>query len=527
MADSFPVLAALAVLAFTFIPYPSANSVGSGWFDAFVLLTVLVSAVGAHIFRFKTTTDPLQRRQLRTVGVAIVLYLVTFIAFNVALDIGNLDDPDFPPVLGVILVLSPLFAIPSVLLAVVLGASVARDRLFEIEVALNRSVVFVSLTIAVALLYAAVVGGAAALFHVNASGFIAVIAAAAVALVIQPLRSRLQRAANRLLYGQRDEPYSVISQLAQRMESTVDGESVPAAVVEAVTSTLKLPYAAIATQNGAVIAESGTPVRTVFAAPIVHRGETIGHLNVAPWQGTALAKRDRRLIEDLALQAGAAIHAVTLHEDLLQSRQRLVNAREEERRRIRRDLHDGLGPRLASLMMRIETERERGPANAEPNVMTDLAERVNEAIADIRRLVYGLRPPALDDLGLVGALTQATTLSAGGPAFRLVSNELPPLPAAVEVAAFRIAEEGMTNALRHSGASECLVSLHAGERSLVVTIEDDGRGVPDGARPGVGMRSMRERAEELGGQFEVVRRAVGTSVRAVLPLSRESLESAT
>ncbi len=511
----FPVFVGLAYLAILFLVFPKSNSIGSGIIDALILLTVLVSAVWAMVHRYRTAGDDLTRRQLRTAGVGLALFLAGFVAFNIALDIG-LDNPAFPPRLAVILALTPVFAISSVLVWVLLAAAVLRHRLFDIELALSRTLALVGMTIAVAALYVAVVVGAAALFHVNTGGYIAVVGAAAVALAFQPIRSRSQRAANRLFYGQRSEPYSVLSELAQRLESAGTGD-VLAVIVKSVTETLKLPYAAISTTDGRVAASAGEPKQTSFSAPIVHQSETIGHLDVAPWQGTALTDRDRRLLRDLALSAAAAIHAVTLRDDLLRSRERLVNAREEERRRIRRDLHDGLGPRLASLMMRIETERERtGGA-----VMDDLAERVGGAISDIRRLVYGLRPPALDDLGLVGALEQTAAVhnSAGGPRLTISADILPVLPAAVEVAAFRIAEEGLANAIRHSTAKSCHLTLRTNESELVVVIEDDGSGLPELLVPGVGLRSMRERAEELGGRFEIERPATGTRLRATLPFA--------
>ena len=513
----FPVLGGLAYLAITFLALPTSMSVGSGLVDALVLIAILVAAVWAMVYRYRTASDALTRRQLRSAGAGLAIFLAWFVALNVALDIG-LDDPDFPPRLAVILALTPIFGVSSILLWILLAAAVLRHRLFDIELALSRTLALIGLSVAVAALYVAVVAGAAAVFHVSTSSYVAVVGAAAVALAFQPIRSRSQRAANRLFYGQRSEPYSVLSELAQRLESAGTGD-VLAVIVESVTRTLKLPYATISTTDGRVAASAGEPKPTSFSAPIVHQSETIGHLSVAPWQGTSLTDRDRRLLKDLALSAAAAIHAETLRDDLLRSRERLVNAREEERRRIRRDLHDGLGPRLASLMMRIETERERTNAP----VMDDLAERVGGAIRDIRRLVYGLRPPALDDLGLVGALEQTAAVhnSAGGPRLTIVAGALPALPAAVEVAAFRIAEEGVANAIRHSGGRNCRLSVGVEESELVVAIEDDGNGLPDTIVPGVGLRSMRERAEELGGQFDIERLATGTRVRAALPFVRD------
>ena len=224
--------------------------------------------------------------------------------------------------------------------------------------------------------------------------------------------------------------------------------------------------------------------------------------------------------------------ALRLSADLQRSRERLVTAREEERRRLRRDLHDGLGPQLSSQALTIDAIRKlmrRDPDVAE-RLLLDLKADAQEAVADIRRLVYGLRPPALDDLGLLGALREsAQQYSVKGLRVSVEApEELPPLSAAVEVAAYRIAQEALTNVARHAGADYCTVSLAIDESSvLCVVVRDDGRGIPGlqvhlPVRVGVGLTSMRERATELGGSLVVEPLAEGgTRVRARLPLPRE------
>jgi signal transduction histidine kinase len=236
------------------------------------------------------------------------------------------------------------------------------------------------------------------------------------------------------------------------------------------------------------------------------------------------------LLEDLARQVGVAVHAVRLTTDLQRSREQLVTAREEERRRLRRDLHDGLGPQLASLIMMCEAARElvpNDPVRAQ-GMMESLAEQAQAAVADVRRLVYALRPPALDALGLTGALRSQVAhqdhndlrIAIYGP------EELPALPAAVEVAAYRIALEALTNVVRHAEARNCTVRLEMHEKlsALRLEVEDDGRGIEENRRAGVGLTSMRERAEELGGSCTV--EAVpsgGTRVRAFLPYARDNV----
>jgi signal transduction histidine kinase len=257
----------------------------------------------------------------------------------------------------------------------------------------------------------------------------------------------------------------------------------------------------------------------------------VGRLELGVRTGESNFRSDERdLLEDLARQAGTAINAIRLRNDLARSRERLVVAREEERRRLRRDLHDGLGPSLAAIGLRAEASAaslETDPEHARV-LLDELGGDVRSALADIRRLVDGLRPPALDELGLLGAIEQqARRLEAGGSdglteiAVRGDPTPLPELPAAVEVAAYRIAVEALTNAVRHADASACRVELAADDGStLRVQITDDGHGLPSEVVPGVGLESIRVRAEELGGSLELGRETGGgTRVVALLPIA--------
>jgi signal transduction histidine kinase len=244
--------------------------------------------------------------------------------------------------------------------------------------------------------------------------------------------------------------------------------------------------------------------------------------------GEGFSDADRRLLKDLARQAEVAVHAVRLTTDLQHSRERLVATREEERRRLRRDLHDGLGAQLAGLNVQAGTLRRlipRDPGAAE-EVVVELREELRSAIADIRRLVYDLRPPALDDLGLVESLRRiAERYGSEGEHLRVsveAPEELPNLPAAVEVAVYRITQEALTNVVRHARAHSCVVQLAVNE-DVVLEIVDDGVGIPAQRSAGVGLSSMRERASELGGSCVVQpTREGGTQVLVRLPLPKES-----
>jgi two-component system, NarL family, sensor kinase len=271
-----------------------------------------------------------------------------------------------------------------------------------------------------------------------------------------------------------------------------------------VLSAERLDSAGLSRGHGA---RQGTPV----CMPLRHRGEDVGALVLERRPGTSdFTPSERRLLADLAAQIGVAVEAVALTRALQRSRERLVVAREEERRRLRRDLHDGLGPALTASTMKIDRIRgrlEQDPEQAD-RLLSELRAEVKAAIDDIRRLVYELRPPALDELGLMGALREqaARFASDGRNGDRLYVDfyspeALPELPAAAEVAAYRIASEALTKAARHSGARRCNVRI-ALDGDLYIEVNNDGVW-PEDWRPGVGISSMRERAGELGGTLSV------------------------
>lgn len=345
------------------------------------------------------------------------------------------------------------------------------------------------------------------------------------ALVYVPLRTRAWALARRLTFGSRAAPYDVVAGLADRLEHAEDLDDRLAAVADAVASAFGVAYVRLEVDRiggGTLLAERGERPTSVREIPIRYRGEVVGTLEI-PDRGlrSRLSARDERLLADLVRQAVVAARTARLAAELQRSREQLVTAREEERRRIRRDLHDGLGPALSGVVFQLESARlgvAQDPAGAGERVGA-AAQQLQEVVADVRRLVHDLRPPALDDRGLVGALGQLGERMAVPVQVRALA--LPPLPAAVEVAAYRIAAEAMTNLARHSGAARGEVCLRVEDDALVVDVADDGVGVDPAATAGVGLLSLRERAEELGGRTEVGSPGLegrGTLVRARLPL---------
>ncbi|MDP9485527.1 MAG: sensor histidine kinase [Actinomycetota bacterium] len=477
-----------------------------------------LASVASLLVRFRRSRGE-ERQKIKWIGYAAVLMIA-----HIPLDLFLLQ----PLAPAAAIVLGNVFlAIPWAAIAV----AVLRHRLYDIDLVINRTLVYGALTACVVGIYVLVVGYLGTLLRVDDNLAVSLFAAGVVAVLFAPLRDRLQRVVNRLMYGERDEPYAVVSRLGQRLEATLAPEDVLLTIVETVREALKLPYAAIAlTKNGAstgFAASVGKAVETPLRLPLAYQGEPVGELLLGPrGPGETFGLADMRLLEGLARQAGVAAHAVRLTTDLQRSRERLVATREEERRRLRRDLHDGVGPRLAALMLELETAADLVAKDPEASaLMTRLSGQARETIADVRRAVHALRPPALDELGLVGALREAAD-QCGRAGVLEVSVEapaaMPPLPAAVEVACYLIAQEAMTNVARHAGASNCRVRVTLDEEAgaLLVEVEDDGRGIGEADKAGVGTSSMRERAEELGGRCVVgpSARGSGTLVRALLPL---------
>jgi signal transduction histidine kinase len=426
-----------------------------------------------------------------------------------------------------------LIALP---LPIGLAIGILRYRLFDIDVVVNRALVYGGATLGLVATYAVSVSLLSTILPVG-GGFPASLLATGIAAVVAlPIREFLQRGVNRLMYGDRDDPYRALARLGQRLESTLDPIEAPNVIVRTVAESLRLPWVALrlGSPDAAVrVVEHGVkPAWAPIAVPLMAGSETVGDLLVAPRSATEpLSVADRTLLEALARQAGASIHALRLTLDLIASRERLVATREEERRRIRRDLHDGLGPTLAAIGMRAEVAADlvsTDPAAAQ-RLLRELRGEVHGAVGDVRRLVDALRPPALDELGLVGAL-EAQAGRLGPPPIVDVTapGVLPDLPAAVEVAAYRIAVEAMTNAARHAGAQRCRVQLAEAadpanggpiDRAIEVEVTDDGIGLAADAKPGIGLLSMRERAAEVGGTC-VIESLLGggTRVFARLPL---------
>lgn len=418
-----------------------------------------------------------------------------------------------------------------VLMPVTMGIAVLKHRLYDLDLAVNRAVAFSTLSTLVAGVYLSVVAlGEAATGDVTLAGH--VVAALVAATSLQPLRTRVQRAVDRLFYGDRSRPYDALTRLSRRLELAVDPDTVLPGVVGAVKEALNVLYVAIDIRDDddwLVAAEGGRPTAEESTFPMTFQAKLVGRLRVgARGDHEHLNEADRRLLTDLARHAGAAVLAVQTTTALQRSRVKLVTAREEERRRIRRDLHDGLGPTLSGVSLGLHAARAHlhDDVGTTEGLLAESEARVEEAVSDIRRLVYGLRPPALDEFGLVRAVSLHAALLEGSGGVSIAVEEpadgLGVLPAAVEVAAYRIATEALTNVTRHAGAHHARVSFRRTE-ALEVEIVDDGSGLGADVRYGVGLNAMRERATELGGTLTVESDSAGTRIVAHLPAPTRSM----
>ncbi|GAA1042416.1 hypothetical protein GCM10009557_68410 [Virgisporangium ochraceum] len=457
-----------------------------------LVLTDYIAVIVSLVFRYVRGGD-LVRRQL----LWLVLAVIAIVVLNWPRWVFNDEG-------GILL----LLAVPLIPLAVTIA--IVRHQLFDIRLVVSRTVLYGLLTLGVAGAYAVLV---AAFDGVLRGAGAPVVATVLIALAFDPARRRLQRVVDRAFYGTRD-PVQAVAAVGQRLAGDDLG-----GVLDAVREALRLPFAALRGTD-AELAASGRPPAALHTVPLRFRGEHVGDLVVGVRTGERrLGGTDVAVLDLLATPLAVALHATRLSADLQESRERLVTATEEERRRLHRELHDSLGPALTGAAFKadaIGNLAATDPAHAGA-LSAELGTQIRAAIQDVRRLVYGLRPPALDELGLVGAVRRMADELDGDLTFDVEGRDLPPLSAAVEVAAYRIATEAMTNAVRHSRGRRAVLSLHADGQALHVSVTDDG--APEAAwRPGVGLRSIVERAAEVGGTAEAGPTPQGGRVTAVLPV---------
>lgn len=470
----------------------------------------LVGSVTSMIVRWRRGTAE-ERQQLRWMLAAVIW-----------LPIPLLLHGSEPKLSGALLTLS--FAG----ISVAIGVAILRYRLYDLDLVISRALGYAVMSAIVAGVYLGIVGLAALSVDGKVGLGWQVGASVVAAAMFQPVRTRVQHVVDRLFYGERSRPYDAVSGLARKLEDVPEPEAVLPAIVETIAWAMRIPYAAIELPVGdgwMLAADKGTPPPDCTHFPMTYQGEAVGRLLVGRRTGgDEFSAEDDRLLRNLARQAGVAAHATRVTRDLQRSRRELVTAVEEERRRLRRDLHDGLGPALAGVTLGLRGAMNRmevAPEDARQRMLV-IESQIESVVADLRQVVYGLRPPALDEFGLLRALElQVENITAEHARLMttIIANadRLPPLPAAAEVAAYRIAIEAVANVVRHSGATTCRLEVLV-DSALRVRITDDGHGFDAGTRAGVGITAMRERAAEVGGVVDIQQGPQGTVVCATIPI---------
>lgn len=487
---------------------------------AFIAITAAIPvSLLAVAVRWRRAT-PLERRQHVWLAWALAVWVVwgTLSSWLIPDLISELVRPDMTPV-G-----EAIYLLTDALIPAAIAVAVLRYRLYAIDVIVEKSLIWALLTAAVIATYVSIVTLlGATILRGDDPRLGSLVAVAVVAVGFAPLQRQLRVVVDRAIYGRRGDPAAVLADLTTGVQQARDPGDVLPTLVRGLTKALKLPYVAVEPERGPRVAY-GDPHGRLLRLSLTHFGAPVGALVVSDrGPSDPLSPADRRVLDHVAPIVSTAVYATHLSAELRRSREGVVRAREEERRRLRRDLHDGTKPALAGLALSLEATAISATRDttAFPRRMRELRDLAQRVAVDVGRIVENLRPAVLDDAGLADALcAQAEWLSQqAGIRITVETPEImPPLPAAVEVAAYRVAVEAMTNVVRHAQATTCTVSLRVAD-TLDLRIIDNGIGLSDGTKPGVGFDSMRERADELGGQFSIDTLATGgVRVFARLPL---------
>jgi signal transduction histidine kinase len=478
-----------------------------------VLLGCLIAGICAVGLR-RRIGNPLERR---AVGVLVCAasWVLVVVLLGVVLTVLHRSTPD---VVGSSLVAISIAALPAAAVT-----TTVRRSMFDVELALNRNLTYLALTVIVIGGYALTVTLLGRLFEHRSEFGISLVITGLIAVLFGPLKLAVQQGVEHVLLGRRATPYRALTTLGRRLDGGLSPADALTAAVQTVAETFRLPHAVLTIDvdgEPVTVATYGQPVALPLQYPLLHRGQRRGTLHLAPRSTyEKLTGTDERLLADFITQIAGAVEAVHLTEQLRHSRTAVVMASEEERRRIRRELHDGIGPVLASTALAVQrVERQLDAADPRRASLTETRVDVQHAIDDIRRVVHGLRPAALDELGLAAAITQRAQALCDHVQFEVrIDDSLTGLPAAVEVVAYRVSTEAMTNVVRHAAATNCVLDLCRQDAHLVVRIRDNGHGLHPDRIEGIGLNSMRERLAEIGGRLTITSDERGTELIACLP----------
>jgi signal transduction histidine kinase len=417
------------------------------------------------------------------------------------------------------------------------GIAILKYRLYDLDVVVRKTVVFGLLAIFVAVVYAVVVGGIGALVGSTSNSLLSFVAATVLAIAFQPARDRARRFADRLVYGKRATPYEVLAEFSDRMSETYATEDVLPRMAEILRAGTGAEVARVWLRVGEELRPAAsTGSQEIAAFPMVrdalreipgehavevrHRGELLGALSVRMPASDPMNPQKDKLVRDLASQAGLVLRNVKLIEDLRASRQRLVAAQDEERRRIERNIHDGAQQQLVALSVKLRladqlVERDASKAR---ETLAQLQSEVTDALENLRDLARGIYPPLLADRGLAAAL-EAQARKSSVPV-RVEPDGVGRYAPEIEATVYFCTLEALQNVAKYAHASTATVRLRAEDGTLRFEVTDDGRGFdPASTGYGTGLQGMADRVDAVGGSLRVESRTGGgTTVTGILPI---------
>jgi signal transduction histidine kinase len=507
------------------------NPLGISWIEPLQLLILLIplSIVGAAISlvqRYRRSTGT-ERLQLKWLAAAVSVVAVTYLIVEpLSAAVGFGEQASW---IGVLQAFA-LFTFG--LIPIAIGFAVLRYRLYEIDVVINRAVLFGSMAVFITVVYVGVVAGVGALAGSGGSPLVSALAAAIVAIAFQPARRRAQRFADRLVYGKRATPYEVLSAFSERLAGAYGDEDLLPRMARILGEGTAAERADVWLKAGdqlqpvAVWPTDAVPRaprpsnRAEGLVPVRHQGEVLGALSIEKRPGEQISPTEDRLIADLASQAGLVLRNAALIEDLRRSRQRLVAAQDEERRKIERNLHDGAQQQLVALAVQLKLARtlvDRDPERA-GQMLDGLQGSATSALEDLRDLARGIYPPLLADKGLAAAL-DAQARKAAVPV-TVDSKALGRYPREVESTLYFCALEALNNVAKYAEASAARVHLAQADGHVSFAVTDDGRGFdPAATAYGTGLQGMADRLAALGGTLRVRSSpGDGTTVAGTLPV---------
>jgi signal transduction histidine kinase len=482
----------------------------------------------AIVMRYRRA-EPEERQQIRWLLVIAVSFFVLFFS-------GATLSVPFPAASGVFFTLT--FAMILIGIPLACGIAILKYRLYDLDVVIRKTVVFGLLAAFVTAVYVLVVGGVGALVGSHSSTFLSFAAAALLAVAFQPARERVRRFADRLIYGDRATPYEVLAEFSDRMAETYATEDVLPRMAEILRNGTGATSARVWLRVGQELhpvaaagdAGASSPIRlnempllgvdAGFAVEVRHQGELLGALSVEMPPSDPMDPTKEKLVRDLAAQAGLVLRNVRLISDLRASRQRLVAAQDEERRKLERNLHDGAQQQLVALAVKLRLAEQLADRDAEraQTLIASLQQDTQDALENLRDLARGIYPPLLADKGLGPAL-EGQASKASIPV-EITDDGVGRYPQEIEAAVYFCCLEALQNVQKYANASRAEVRLSSGAGGLTFEVTDDGAGFdPAATGYGTGLQGMADRLDAIGGALEVRSApARGTTIVGTVPI---------